>query len=215
MQGKAYFAHTACAVAALVVLTACTPPPPGAGKPAPNLGSFPDRPPITRAERSRLAAQGLVSDREGRRYTSESIQRQCEPVETLAPRIEAAMPVKLNPKSASAYNNRGVAYKNKGEYDRAIADYDKAISLNPKYASAYNNRAWAYFKWGKAAKGLPDANKAIELDPKNAPAYDTRGHIFEALDRKDEAIADFRKALELDPSDEDYKENLKRLGVTA
>ena len=29
MQGKAYFAHTACAVAALVVLTACTPPPPG------------------------------------------------------------------------------------------------------------------------------------------------------------------------------------------
>ena len=63
-------------------------------------------------------------------------------------------------------------------------------------------------------QGLPDANKVIELDPKNAPAYDTRGHIFEALDRKDEAIADFRKALELDPSDEDYKENLKRLGVT-
>ena len=29
MQGKSYFAHTACAVAALVVLTACTPPPPG------------------------------------------------------------------------------------------------------------------------------------------------------------------------------------------
>ena len=29
MRGKAYFAHAACAVAALVVLTACTPPPPG------------------------------------------------------------------------------------------------------------------------------------------------------------------------------------------
>ena len=67
-------------------------PPPGAGKPAPNLGSFPDRPPLTRAEQSRLAAQGLVSDREGRRYSSESMQRQSEPVEALAPRIEAAMP---------------------------------------------------------------------------------------------------------------------------
>ncbi len=67
-------------------------PPPGAGKPAPNLGWFPDRPPITRAERSRLAAQGLVSDREGRRYSSESIQRQGEPVGALAPRIKAAMP---------------------------------------------------------------------------------------------------------------------------
>jgi outer membrane protein OmpA-like peptidoglycan-associated protein len=67
-------------------------PPPGAGKPAPNLGSFPDRPPLTRAEQSRLADQGLVSDREGRRYSSESVQRQSEPVEALAPRIEAAMP---------------------------------------------------------------------------------------------------------------------------
>ena len=67
-------------------------PPPGVGKPAPNLGSFPNRAPITRAERSRLAAQGLVSDREGRRYSAESIQRQSEPVEVLAPRIEAAMP---------------------------------------------------------------------------------------------------------------------------
>lgn len=67
-------------------------PPPGAGKPAPNLGSFPDRPPITRAERDRLAAQGLVSDRKGRRYSSESIQRQSEPAEALAPRIEATMP---------------------------------------------------------------------------------------------------------------------------
>ena len=38
-------------------------PPPGADKPAPNLGSFPDRPPVTRAEQRRLADQGLVSDR--------------------------------------------------------------------------------------------------------------------------------------------------------
>ena len=67
-------------------------PPPGAGKPAPNLGSFPDKAPVTRAERSRLAGQGLVSDRKGRRYSSESVQRQSEPVEVLAPRIAAAMP---------------------------------------------------------------------------------------------------------------------------
>ncbi len=66
--------------------------PPGAGKPAPNLGSFPDKPPITRAERNRLTAQGLVSDSEGRRYASESIPRQGEPVGVLVPRIKAAMP---------------------------------------------------------------------------------------------------------------------------
>ena len=41
---------------------------------------------------------------------------------------------------AVAYFNRGIAYQAKGERDRAIADYDKAIALNPKYANAYYNR---------------------------------------------------------------------------
>jgi tetratricopeptide (TPR) repeat protein len=31
--------------------------------------------------------------------------------------------IQLNPKYAKAFNNRGFAYNNKGEYDRAIADY--------------------------------------------------------------------------------------------
>jgi len=95
-----------------------------------------------------------------------------------------------------------------------MSDYGTAIKLAPNIARGYNNRAWAYFKWVKAVKGLPDANKAIELDPNYANAYDTRGHIYEALDLMVMAIADYRKALELRPSDEDYKENLIRLGIT-
>lgn len=114
----------------------------------------------------------------------------------------------------SIYATRGNAYGRKGQYDRVIEDYDKAIKLFPIFGGTYNSRAWFYFKWGKAAKGLPDANKAIELAPKFAAAYDTRGRIYEALERKNEAIADFRKAFELDPSDEDYKEHLKRLGAS-
>jgi tetratricopeptide (TPR) repeat protein len=45
---------------------------------------------------------------------------------------------------AAAYNNRGIAYGEKGEYDRAIADYNRAIQLDPKLAFAYNNRGNAY-----------------------------------------------------------------------
>ena len=33
---------------------------------------------------------------------------------------------------AWAYSNRGLAYQRKGEHDRAIADYDKAIKLQPE-----------------------------------------------------------------------------------
>lgn len=37
--------------------------------------------------------------------------------------------IKMNPKYAMAYNNRGVAYYHKGEYDKAWEDVRKAQSL--------------------------------------------------------------------------------------
>jgi tetratricopeptide (TPR) repeat protein len=111
-----------------------------------------------------------------------------------------------------AFYDRGNAYKDKGLYDRAIADYDMAIEIDPKYADAYNNRAWVYFKTGKFALGLPDAEKAVELGPNHAYTFAIRGCIFEALGKKDDAIADYRRALAKDPNMESSKEGLKRLG---
>ena len=37
--------------------------------------------------------------------------------------------IELKPNFAEAYNNRGIAYGIKGEYNRAIEDFDKAIEL--------------------------------------------------------------------------------------
>jgi tetratricopeptide (TPR) repeat protein len=44
--------------------------------------------------------------------------------------------IKLDPKFAFAYYNRGRALEAKGNHDRAIADYNKAIKLDPKNAPA-------------------------------------------------------------------------------
>src|SRR6476659_4167910 len=40
--------------------------------------------------------------------------------------------------------NRGQSYDSKGDKDRAIADYSKAIDLNPRDSNYYNNRGVAY-----------------------------------------------------------------------
>ena len=42
--------------------------------------------------------------------------------------------IQLNPKYARAYHNRGSAWGNKGDLDRAIADYNQAIRLDLKEA---------------------------------------------------------------------------------
>ena len=64
----------------------------------------------------------------------------------------------------NAYNNRGVAYLGKDQYDQAISDYSKAIEINPKYANAYNNRGYIYLvKLGNKVKACADWKKACEL----------------------------------------------------
>ena len=44
-----------------------------------------------------------------------------------------------------ALNNRGIAYRNKANFDRAIADFNEAIKVNPGYAVAIYNRGTAYY----------------------------------------------------------------------
>ncbi|MGB0631416.1 MAG: tetratricopeptide repeat protein [Alphaproteobacteria bacterium] len=44
------------------------------------------------------------------------------------------------------YGNRGLTYFRKGEFHRAIADYDRALALSPEDAITFANRALAYSK---------------------------------------------------------------------
>jgi tetratricopeptide (TPR) repeat protein len=45
------------------------------------------------------------------------------------------------PNLAIAYVTRGIAYKSKKDFERALADFDEAIKLEPHQAAAYENRA--------------------------------------------------------------------------
>ena len=84
----------------------------------------------------------------------------------------------LNPKNAKVYYNQGIAWYNKGDYDRAISDYSKAIELNPRYADVYYNRGNAWIKKGDYERAASDYNKAIELNPKLVEAYKNQGNTW-------------------------------------
>jgi tetratricopeptide (TPR) repeat protein len=73
------------------------------------------------------------------------------------------MAIRLDPKEATAYNNRGSCYGAKGAYDKAIADFSEAIRLDPKYARAYSNRAQAYRALGDEAHAANDERAAQEV----------------------------------------------------
>jgi tetratricopeptide (TPR) repeat protein len=122
--------------------------------------------------------------------------------------------VEVDTRDADYYVNRGNAFADNKDYDKAIADYNKAIELDPENGYAYNSRADTLREAGKAAQGLPDAEKALQLDSNNAEFWDTRAQIFAAVGRREEAIADYRRALALDPYMAGSLERLKRLGAS-
>src|SRR5262245_18394758 len=86
-----------------------------------------------------------------------------------------------DPNDAVSHVNRAYEYLQKGDYDRSIADYSRAIAIDAGRSDAFQGRAWAYLKVGKAAEGLKDADASLKLKPGEAQTLDTRGHILEAL----------------------------------
>ena len=100
---------------------------------------------------------------------------------------------------ADVYNKRGIAHANKGKYDKAISDFDRAIEIQPKYAKAYFIRGLTYSKKGQYEKAISDFNKAIEINPKNSMAYNNRGMAYLRQAQYDRAILDLSKAIELNP----------------
>ena len=62
-----------------------------------------------------------------------------------------------------AYCGRGAGYHKKGEYDKAVADYNEAIRLDPKDGQAYYGRGLAYEEKGDKTNAEKDFAQAKQL----------------------------------------------------
>jgi tetratricopeptide (TPR) repeat protein len=101
---------------------------------------------------------------------------------------------------AKSWLYQGNAYYNKGDYDRAIADYTGALRIDPNYASAYNHRGNAYFFKGDYDRAIADYTGALRIDPNDASAYNHRGNAYFNKKDYDRAIADYTEVLRIDPN---------------
>jgi lipoprotein NlpI len=100
-----------------------------------------------------------------------------------------------------AYTNRGSGWRDKGEYDRAIADYNDAIRLDPQFVQAYVNRGRTWSNKADYDRALADYNEAIRLSPQDARAYLNRGVTRFAQGQFESAQADVSAAVRLNPND--------------
>lgn len=97
---------------------------------------------------------------------------------------------------AFAYNIRGIGYAEKGDYARAIEDYNAALVIKPD-AEYYNNRATAYGAVKQYEKAFDDINRALKIMPTYADAYYNRGLFYYELEKFDLAVLDFTSAVSI------------------
>jgi tetratricopeptide (TPR) repeat protein len=113
-----------------------------------------------------------------------------------------------SPKRAMAYNNLGLAYASQGQWDRATAEFQRALRLKPDYAVARNNLGLAYASQGRLDRAIAEYQTVLRLKPDSAGTHNNLGIAYASQGQLDRAIEEFRTTARLKPDDAEPHMNL-------
>lgn len=118
--------------------------------------------------------------------------------------------LRLQPSSTEAYYNRGLAFQNMGELDKAIEDYKTILKLNIRYSEAHFNLGYIDLVFKKDYKSaIAHFTDAIRSNDLYAEAFFNRGLAYEYSGNKSAAIKDYNEALKIIPTYKLAKRKLK------
>jgi superkiller protein 3 len=106
--------------------------------------------------------------------------------------------ISIYPYYADAYGEMGLAYFYKGNQDKALEIYEKAIQMQPD-AKVWSNMGMIFFNKGNMPEAQKVYEKAIALDPRFVDARRNLGSVYAMQGRFKDAIAQFQEALKYAP----------------
>ncbi len=113
---------------------------------------------------------------------------------------------------ARFYAHRGNARHAGEKWEKAIADYDRALAIEPRNAAVFNARGLTWLALKDYGLAIRDFNQAIRLAPDFAAAYANRGLARLRQGRETKASQDFARCFELDERWRAYVEELRNNG---
>ena len=110
--------------------------------------------------------------------------------------------LELKPGDPNSYNNLGALYLDMGEWDKAIASFQKAagdlLFNNPEFALTGIGVAW--FNKGEPDQALKFYQRALEQRRSFAPAHYRSGEVYRQRKEYARARESYARALELSPN---------------
>jgi tetratricopeptide (TPR) repeat protein len=99
--------------------------------------------------------------------------------------------------AAASLFNRALAYQAQNEFDRALADYDRVISLDPSQTAARNNKADIFIALRRYDAAAAELDAAIGLNPGDPDLFYNRALVREKLGNYPQAMEDYDRAAKL------------------
>ena len=111
--------------------------------------------------------------------------------------------IKLAPHLAAAYNNLGMLYFNRHEYERAAEVLKRGLELHPDMPTASAMLGMSYFQLGANEKAEPLLREALRANPADDNVQMILAHILINLKKYAEAASQLRNFLERNPKNQE------------
>lgn len=123
----------------------------------------------------------------------------------------ASEAIRLDPKFAWPYSQRGAAYNELEMYREAERDLQKAIELDPDFGAAYTNLSISFIRSGHHDDAKKYLERAYELSPTDPVLLETMAEFHAVSGNLLEACEWFSRALENGYGDWNHIETTERL----
>ena len=162
-----------------------------------NLGAKTRFTPEERNRLNTLLTEGLLASLQLAKMSNSNDLTPPETVGVAGPVVGSVPSVK---KTAAQHLQDGKAFATKGEFQKAIAEYDLGIKIEPGNGLLYFNRALAREKLGQVEEAIRDYDGVILLRVSPREAHFNRGTLLLNRNEYKAAINDFDAAIALDPT---------------
>lgn len=105
---------------------------------------------------------------------------------------------------------KGVDLQQRGLFDHAIEEYEKALRLDPENLDILVNLGAACLQKGLAERAIKTLNQALTRDAKNTLALYNLGKAYLYREDFESALKSFQRAYEIAPSDNDIKKLISK-----
>ena len=104
------------------------------------------------------------------------------------------------PQDERVHQLLGTFYFGQQQYDSAVQELQKAVTINAEFSPAYNMLGYSYRFLQKYDQAEAAFQEYIQLIPDDPNPYDSYAELLMKIGRYQESIQNYRKALKIDPN---------------